>query len=155
MDHIWDEESGVSLLLIIGTLASLVCLLFSWFYIYRYQLSYNFCIHILSCVEFICYIAVLIMIIVDLCSLLKLHLGLACKCGYFHRVYTLPTLIASPLQCILGSGAWQPTNWIFVNITSSENDQGEIRHCHSLHRGTSWIYSHRCLMTYEDSIYWR
>ena len=36
-----------------------------------------------------------------------------------------------------------------------KENQGEIWHRNSLHRGDSVLFSHRCLGTYEDGIYWR
>jgi len=48
---------------------------------------------------------VTLIIIVDLYSLLRLHLGLACTRGIFSsRIYVTDSY-ASPLQHILGSGA--------------------------------------------------
>jgi len=38
--------------------------------------------------------------------LVQVTLGLACMRGVFPPVYTSPTRVASPLQRILGSGAW-------------------------------------------------
>jgi len=67
-----------------------VYLLFPWFYIFCYQLSYHICIHILSYVEIYMHIVVFIIIIVDLYSLLKLHLGLACIPGvFFAHIYVV------------------------------------------------------------------
>ena len=102
------EEIGVSpfLILVFLPFFLFMFLYFSWFMNIRFSL-YSNSFYMISCVNaYMWYCSDRWFIIVYIYSLFRLLLGLACIHGVFPRVYTSPTLVASPLQRILGSGAW-------------------------------------------------
>ena len=74
----------------------------SWFYLYRIQLPFSFLYpSAIIVLDFICIIAV-ILILVLIYSLFQATLGLAYICEVFPRVYTSPTLVATPFPTYFG-----------------------------------------------------
>ena len=68
----------------------------------------------------ICSIAVILILHIDYITC-SVTLSLACIHGYFHHVYTSPTLVATPFPRILRSGAW---HWLcgYINCKLSQEN---------------------------------